>query len=166
MSMNGGHGWGFCEAKANLPEILFQRVVNCYISTVYYAGVAMVGRRFQKETEVISVDAWKSAFQAEDILDAFKFFFCDALPKNYEQIVADEIRKHPLRNKPPATIPLSSAAAKIHWSAFANKFVKLEKEVEEWATANIEKLPNALPNFDIDKMFEGLEDIEEWDEDG
>ncbi len=165
MSMSGGHGWGFCEAKVNLPEILFQRIVSCYVSTVYYAGVAMVGKRFQKETELISVDAWKSAFHEEEITEAFRMFFCDALPKNYEQIIKDEIRKHPLRHTAPAMIPLSTTVAKVQWGSFAGKFMELEKEVEEWAQHNIEKLPNALPNFDINKIFED-EDEEEDDQEG
>lgn len=158
--MSASHGWGFCEAKIHLPEILFQRLVSCYVSTVYYAGVAMVGKRFQKETELISVDAWKSAFNEVEITDQFRYFFCDALPKNYEQIVKDEIRKHPLRHTTPAMIPLSTTVAKVQWSSFAGKFMEMEKEVEEWARVNIDKLPNALPNFDIDKMF-GDEDEQE-----
>ena len=161
MSESGGHGWGFCEAETQMPDILFQRIVNCYISTVYYAGVAMVGKRFQKETELISVDAWKTAFSENDILDAFRFFFCDALPEQYEQLVKDEIRKHPLNGVAPATIPLSTATARIQWAAFAAKFLELETEVEEWATVHLDKLPNMLPNFDTDNLNRWGNDGEE-----
>lgn len=158
MSMSNGHGWGFCEAEVQLPDILFQRIVNAYVSSAYYAGVAMVGQRFPKEKEIISVDAWKLAFQAEDITDAFRFFYCDALPLNHEQIIKDEIRKHPLYNKAPATIPLSSANAKTLWANFSSKFMELEAEVGEWAKANADKLPNAMTNFDIEEWMNEEED--------
>jgi len=161
MSTSSGHGWGFCDAKARLPDILFQRIVTCYISTVYYAGVAMVGKSFSKESGIISVDAWKAAFNEEDLLDAFRYFFCDALPKNYAQLVKDEVRKHPLHNVAPATIPLSTVAAKDQWATSAGKFLELEGEIEEWAAANVSKLPNAVPNFDINRMFDEMEEGDE-----
>lgn len=154
MSIGNGHGWGFCEAKVHLPEILFQRIVNAYVSTAYYAGVAMVGKRFPKETDVIKVDAWKQAFQVDDITEAFRYFYCDALPEAYERIIKDEIRTHPLHNKAPATIPLSTATAKIQWESFAHKFMELEAEVGEWAKVNADKLPNALSHFDIGEWLD------------
>lgn len=141
------HGWGFCDATTHLPDDLFLRAVRCYISTVYYAGVAMVGKRFMEGTEIIKVDAWKAAFSEEDVFDAFRFFFCDALPNNYEQMIKDEIRKHPLKNVAPATIPLSTSNAKVHWANAASAFLELEGEIDKWVSTNSDKLPHALPGF-------------------
>jgi len=142
------HGWGFCGSEIQLPADLFKRIVDCYINVVYYAGVAMVGKKFQNDMEVISVDAWKFAFDKEDLAAALIHFYCDALPTSYQKIIQETIAAHPLKGKAPATIPLSSKAAKVRWEEYVDKFEALEGEVMAWALTNLEKIPNALPNFD------------------
>ena len=144
----GKHGWGFCGSDIHLPEQLFRRIVNCYISVVYYAGVAMVGQRFDKDMEIINVDAWKFAFDEADITEALGHFYCDALPTNYEKIIQEEIKAHALKDKVPAMIPLSTKGAKVQWNSHAEKFGELEKEVNSWVQANKDKLPDALLNYE------------------
>jgi hypothetical protein len=148
MSEVGKHGWGFCGSDVHLPEQLFRRIVNCYISVVYYAGVAMVGQRFAKDLDVINVDAWKYAFDEPDLTEALGHFFCDALPDKYEKIIQEELASHPLKGIAPATIPLSTKDAKVQWHSHAEKFGDLEKEINTWVQANLDKLPNAIENFE------------------
>ncbi len=142
------HGWGLCEAEVTMPEDLFRRVVDCYITIAYYAAVAMVGKKFVPTSDVVTVDAWKFAFSEEDLLlDAFRLMFCDALPPKYEQIVQDVVAKHPLKGVAPATISLSTTKARDQWVEHANKFSGLEEEISSWIKDNLNKLPCALPNF-------------------
>jgi hypothetical protein len=154
----GKHGWGFCGSEVHLPEQLFRRIVGCYISVVYYAGVAMVGQRFSKELDVINVDAWKLAFDEADLTEALGHFYCDALPLNYQDIIHEEIDRHALKGLAPAKIPLSTKGAKVQWNSHAEKFGELEKEVNTWVQANLDKLPNALVNFDGTYLDEETDD--------
>lgn len=142
------HGWGFCGSEVYLPEQLFRRIVNCYISVVYYASVAMVGQKFSKEMDVTNVDAWKFAFDEADLTEALGHFYCDALPPDYVKIIQEEMDRHALKGLAPARIPLSTKEAKIQWNSHAEKFSELEKEVNTWVQANLDKLPNAITNFE------------------
>jgi len=171
MKHESGHGWGFCGSTAHLPEQLLRRILGAYITIVYYAGVAMVGKKFSDGKKIISVDAWKEAFNDEEIDEALNHFFCDALPKNYKKILKEEIKNHPLKGVAPATIPLSTTMAKEKWIALASEFTDIEKEVEAWANNNLEAIPNASKNsveqdchefYDIDEEgAEGEEDDED-----
>lgn len=159
----GKHGWGFCGSEVHLPEQLFRRIVGCYISIVYYAGVAMVGQRFSKELDVINVDAWKFAFDEADLTEALGHFYCDALPKDYEKIIKEELDRHALKGLAPAMIPLSTKGAKVQWNSHAEKFGELEKEVNAWMQANLDKLPNAIANFEGHMIDE--EEDDQYNED-
>ena len=153
------HGWGFCDSKVHLPEQLFRRIVNSYISVVYYAGVAMVGQKFSKEMDVVNVDAWKFAFNEEDLTEALGHFYCDALPLNYVKIIQEEIERHALKGLTPVRIPLSTKGAKIQWNSHAEKFNELEEEMNVWVQANLDKLPN-VNQFPL----EGEESVGEEDD--
>lgn len=160
------HGWGFCGSEVRMPEELFRKLVASYISIVYYAGVAMVGKKFPDGGETINVDAWKIAFDSKDVTDAMNTFYCDGLPLGHEVVIEEEIKKHPLKGIAPAQIPLSSRLAQDKWHDAATDFAKLEDSVETWAMSNLEKIPNAPPNFgvsyeDIQGDYEGEGD-ESW----
>lgn len=166
MKHEPGHGWGFCGSTAHLPEILLRKILGSYITIVYYAGVAMVGKKFPDSNSIISVDAWKEAFNEEEIDEALNHFFCDALPKNYKKILKEEINKHPLKGIAPATIPLSTNAAKEKWVELAKDFTDIEKEVEAWANANLDSIPNASKNFTEEEDCHEFYDIDEESNEG
>lgn len=162
MGVHEGHSRGFCGSVSKLPEDLFRKVVECYIATVYYAGVAMIGRSFPYAKEVVKVDAWKAAFENSLLQEAFYHFFCDALPANFERMVAEEVVKHPLKGIAPALVPLSTKEARKEWEKKLQEFEFLEKEVYTWASTNIGYFPE-IP----DEMRDYEEDIpDEEGEDG
>lgn len=159
-----GHSRGFCGSANKLPEELFRKVVKCYISTVYYAGVAMIGKSFPYAVDVIKVDAWKASFDLPLLGDAFYHFFCDALPTSHERLVTEEVQKHPLKGIPPATIGLSTVDARRKWEESLQEFETLEREVYTWATTHIgyfPEIPDEHPDYDEEVANDDEEDPED-----
>lgn len=151
--MHEGHSRGFCGSVAKLPEELFRKIATTYIATVYYAGVAMIGRSFPYMSDVVKVDAWKAAFEQTLLEEAFWHFFCDALPANYQRMIAEEVAKHPLRGKAPATLPLSTKEARKRWEEHLDLFDVFEKEVYTWASTHIgyfPEIPDEMRNYEED----------------
>ena len=125
---------GFCGSPTKIPEGLARKLVDAWIRSYYYAGIA----------ESISnpkdnpPDSWKAAFDFNEIMDALYGVYCSALPFNIEQIAKEEIAKHPLRQIIPN---VSYSTAIEEWDRAVADTQNLDSQIEEFARRWQEESP-------------------------